>query len=257
MNMSKALELDRVTVKYGEQTVLKDVSFQLDSGDFLGIIGPNGGGKTTLLKTVLGLIDNYEGTVLINGKPPNSNTHNVGYVPQHSKFDMKFPICVWDVVLMGRLGAMGYRPFYNRKDKKIARSALKNVDMLEYRDRQISKLSGGQLQRVLIARALTTEPRLLLLDEPTASVDEKMKGSVYSLLMELKKKGITIVLVSHDIGVISSYVEKVACLNKHFIYHGNDELSPDMIEAAYECPIDLIAHGLPHRVFEHQMPEDD
>ena len=252
-----ALNLNNVSVKYGEQTVLKEVSFQLDKGDFLGIIGPNGGGKTTLLKTILGLIDNYEGTVLVNGKTPASKDQKVGYVPQHSKFDMKFPIRVWDVVIMGRLGTMGYRPFYNREDKDIAKRSLESVDMLEYRDRQISKLSGGQLQRVLIARALATEPELLLLDEPTASVDEKMKDSIYSLLLELKKKGITIVLVSHDIGVISSYVEKVACLNKHLIYHGNGELSSDMIEAAYECPIDLIAHGLPHRVFEHRMPEDE
>ncbi len=255
--MAKALELDDVSVKYGEQNVLKDVSLQLDKGDFIGIIGPNGGGKTTLLKTILGLIDNYQGTVLVNGSPPGSHKHTVGYVPQHSKFDMKFPIRVWDVVLMGRLGTLGYRPFYTKKDKELAHSALESVDMLEYRDRQISKLSGGQLQRILIARALTTEPSLLLLDEPTASIDEKMKGSIYSLLLELKKKGITVVLVTHDIGVISSYVEKVGCLNKYLIYHGNGELSPDMLEAAYECPIDLIAHGLPHRVFEHKMPEDD
>ncbi len=255
--MSKALELKNVSVKYGEQTVLKDVSFHLDKGDFLGIIGPNGGGKTTLLKTILGLMDNYDGTVLVNGNPPGHKKTRVGYVPQHSEFDKKFPIRVWDVVLMGRLGTLGYRPFYTKKDKELAIDALESVNMLEYRSRQISKLSGGQLQRILIARALTTQPSLLLLDEPTASVDEKMKESIYSLLSQLKNRGITIVLVSHDIGVISSYVEKVACLNKHFIYHGTGELSPDMIEAAYECPIDLIAHGLPHRVFEHKMHEEE
>ncbi len=255
--MSRALELERLTVRYGEQIVLKDVSFHLDRGDFLGVIGPNGGGKTTLLKAILGLVDKYHGKVLVNGKPPGHRDNRVGYVPQHSEFDKKFPIRVRDVVLMGRLGNLGFRPFYTKNDRELALDALKSVDMLEYRDRQISKLSGGQLQRVLIARALTTDPRLLLLDEPTASVDEKMKTNIYSLLSDLKDRGITIVLVSHDIGVISSYVEKVACLNKHFIYHGTGDLSPDMIEAAYQCPIDLIAHGLPHRVFEHRMHREE
>ncbi len=255
--MTKALEIRDVTVKYDKTTVLKDVNLELEKGDFLGIIGPNGGGKTTLLKTILGLITPDEGEVLLFGEPPGSEARVMGYIPQHTRFDMKFPIKVFDVVLMGRLGKLGFSPFYSREDKKIARDVLKDVDMWEYRKRHISKLSGGQLQRVLLARALATKPDFLLLDEPTASVDEKMKGSIYSLLNELKERGITIILVSHDIGVISSHVKKVACLNKYLIYHGDGELSSDMIEAAYECPIDLIAHGLPHRVYEHRMPEDE
>ncbi|MFO8109553.1 MAG: metal ABC transporter ATP-binding protein [Thermoplasmata archaeon] len=254
--MSKALQIKDVTVKYGKTTVLKDVNLELEKGDFLGIIGPNGGGKTTLLKTILGLISPDEGSVRLYGKPPKSAKHMLGYIPQHTRFDMKFPIRVFDVVLMGRLGDLGLNPFYSHEDKKIARDVLKDVDMWEYRKRHISKLSGGQLQRVLLARALATKPDFLLLDEPTASVDEKIKGSLYSLLTDLKERGITIILVSHDIGVISAHVEKVACLNKYLIYHGNGELSSEMIEAAYECPIDLIAHGLPHRVYEHHMPEE-
>ncbi len=255
--MSKALELKDVTVKFDDTTVLDDVNLELKKGDFLGIVGPNGGGKTTLLKVILGLIEPDKGHVRLFGKPPKKRKHILGYIPQHSNFDMKFPIRVWDVVLMGRLGKLGINPFYSSRDKNIARKALEDVDMWEYRRRHISELSGGQLQRVLLARALTTNPDFLLLDEPTASLDEKVKGNIYHLLSELKEKGITIILVTHDIGVISSYVEKVACLNRHLIYHGTGELSADMIESAYECPIDLIAHGLPHRVYEHQMPRED
>ncbi|MEF8836174.1 MAG: ATP-binding cassette domain-containing protein, partial [Candidatus Thermoplasmatota archaeon] len=135
---------------------------------------------------------------------------------------------------------------------------LKMVDMQEYKDRQISELSGGQQQRVLIARALATEPKILLLDEPTASIDEKIQTSIYELLRNLnEKKNMTIILVSHDIGVISSYVNKVACLNKYLIYHDSDELTSEMIEASYECPVDLVAHGHPHRVFENKMPSEE
>lgn len=255
---AKAIELEEVSVSLGETQVLKDVSVSLDEGEFLGIIGPNGGGKTTLLKVLLGLLTPDEGKVRIFGKKPKNASGLLGYVPQYSNFDPSFPIRVWDVILMGRVGKLGWKPFYTKKDKKMAHRALKIVEMEDKKDDNISNLSGGQQQRVLIARALTTGPKILLLDEPTASIDEKMKSSIYVLLKRLNQKADkTIILVSHDIGVISSYVQKVACLNKYFIYHGSDELTPEMIEASYECPVDLVAHGHPHRVFEHQMPEEE
>lgn len=253
-----AIEMEDVSVRLGNKTVLKDVSVSLDEGTFLGIIGPNGGGKTTFLKVLLGLITPEEGEVRIYEKPPSKISYEVGYVPQYSKFDAQFPISVWDVVLMGRVGELGWKPFYSRKDKKIAKRCLKLVNMEDYSNRQISELSGGQQQRVLIARALATEPDILLLDEPTASVDEKIQTSIYELLKKLNEnRNMTIILVSHDIGVISSYVNEVACLNKYFIYHGSDELTSEMVEATYECPVDLVAHGHPHRVFEHQMPSEE
>jgi len=256
--MQKAIEVNDVGVKYGRQTVLKDVSFELEKGNFLGIIGPNGGGKTTLLKVLLGLVKPDNGTVKIFGKTVNKSGDIVGYVPQRMNFDIQFPISVWEVVLMGRVGSLGLKPFFSKKDKKIASHSLELVDMLEYKDRQFSKLSGGQQQRVLIARALADRPKILLLDEPTASVDEQIRTNIYELLEELnREEGITIVLVSHDIGVISSHVEKVACLNKYLIYHGDDELTPEMLEESYGCPVDLIAHGHPHRVYEHRMPSED
>ncbi len=253
-----ALSLRDVSVSLGSTQVLKDVDLSLEKGDFLGIIGPNGGGKTTLLKVILDLLEPERGEVKVLGGSPSKNRKKVGYVPQYTNFDAQFPIDVWNVVLMGRLEKPGWKLFYSKRDKNIAERALRSVNMYEYRDRQISNLSSGQQQRVLIARALATEPELLLLDEPTASVDEKIKTSVYDLLEKLnKEKNLTIVLVSHDIGVLSSHVKKVGCLNTRFIYHGTDELTMDMMEEAYECPVDIIAHGHPHRVFENRMSSEE
>jgi len=250
-----ALDVRDVSVAYGNNYVLKDVSLSVDEGEFLGIIGPNGGGKTTLLKVILGIQKPTSGTVRIFGLPPSGAYNLIGYVPQHNIFDGRFPISVWDVVLMGRLGKLGYKPFFTKKDKAIALEALAQVEMEDFRDRQISHLSGGQQQRVFIARALAMRPRLILLDEPTASVDKKMETGIYDLLKELNNEA-TIVLVTHDVGVLSTYVRKIGCLNKFFIYHDNKELTGEMLEAAYECPVELIAHGIPHRVFPNDMPEE-
>jgi len=180
----------------------------------------------------------------------------IGYVPQYATFDRKFPIDVFNVVLMGRLGKLGFKPFYSNKDKRLAEEALKMVDILEYKNTMISALSGGQIQRVFIARALASKPKLLLLDEPTASVDKKNQENIFELLRRINNK-ITIILVSHDVGFISSYVKKIACLNRFLIYHNDKDLTPGMLEAAYECPIDMVAHGMPHRVLAHHKHPDD
>ncbi len=252
------IELDNVSINFGASEVLKNVSVTIGRGEFLGIIGPNGGGKTTLLKVLLGLLEPDDGKVRVLGKPPSKISDQIGYVPQYTNFDSKFPINIWDVVLMGRVGKLGWKPFFSSRDKEVALETLEKVEMAKFKDKQISELSGGQQQRVLIARALTTEPQLLLLDEPTASVDEKMRQNIYQLIRQLNEdEHITIILVSHDIGIISSYVNKIACLNKYFIYHDSKELTPEMLEASYKCPVDIIAHGHPHRVFEHKMPRED
>jgi zinc transport system ATP-binding protein len=149
---------------------------------------------------------------------------------------------------MGRLGKRGLFQTYNAKDNEIVANALRNVDMLHLRDRTIGDLSGGQRQRVYIARALATEPQILLLDEPTASVDPQVRSNIYELLQKLNQS-ITILMISHDMGVISSYVKTVGCLNRRLFYHNDKEIRPEMLQAAYQCPIDLIAHGVPHRVF--------
>jgi zinc transport system ATP-binding protein len=177
----------------------------------------------------------------------------MGYVPQYARFDSSFPIDVLDTVRMGRLGVR--RRERAQESREAALVALERVDLSDAAAEQIGRLSGGQLQRVLIARALASEPRILLLDEPTASVDTRMGRSVYELLERLSEQ-ITIVLVSHDIGVISRYVKTIACLNVRLHYHHSREMTPQMVEAAYGCPVDLVAHGHPHRVLPSHEPGD-
>jgi len=250
----EVIRLEDVWVKYGDLTVLEEINLSVQNLDFLGIIGPNGGGKTTLLKVILGLIKPARGKVKVLGASPEKSRRFVGYVPQITQFDREFPVAVLDVVLMGRLGRKGFLGKYTDEDKKVAYEALESVEMLEFKDRQVGKLSGGQLQRVLLARALAADPKILLLDEPTASVDEPTKTELYELLKNLNRK-ITIILVSHDIGVISSHVDKIACLNKRLFYHGSKEIERETIEKTYQCPIDLIAHGVPHRVLRKHKKE--
>jgi len=243
----EVIRLEDVWVKYGDLTILEEINLSVQNLDFLGIIGPNGGGKTTLLKVILGLIKPTRGKVTVLGNSPEKSRRFIGYVPQITQFDREFPVTVLDVVLMGRLGRKGLLGKFDEEDRKVAYKALESVEMLEFKDKQVGKLSGGQLQRVLLARALASDPRILLLDEPTASIDEPTKTELYGLLKNLNQK-ITIILVSHDIGVISSYVDKIACLNKRLFYHGSKEMDKTTIEKTYQCPVDLIAHGIPHRV---------
>ncbi len=234
-----------VSYRYREAAVLESVDLLLNEGDFLGIIGPNAGGKTTLLKIILGLLEPDRGSVEVFGRSPREARGTIGYVPQYARFDSSFPIDVLDMVRMGRLGRD--RREGARKAREAALAALEHVDLVDQASEQIGRLSGGQLQRVLIARALASEPRILLLDEPTASVDTRIGQSVYGLLERLSET-LTVVLVSHDIGVISRYVKTIACLNVRLHYHHSRELTPGMVEAAYGCPVDLVAHGHPHRV---------
>jgi zinc transport system ATP-binding protein len=244
----EVVRLEDVWVRYDGVAVLEGVNLAIEQNDFLGIIGPNGGGKTTLLKVVLGLVKPSRGRVSVMGSAPEASRNDIGYISQHSLFDRDFPISVWDVVLMGRLGRTGLLRRYGKEDKSKAESALHTVGMLDHRERQIGKLSGGEQQRVFIARALVTEPRLLLLDEPTASVDPAMQTEFYELLEDLKER-MAIVLVSHDISAVSVYVGKIACLNRELFYHGSKEIAPEILEATYKCPVQMIAHGtVPHRV---------
>ncbi|MCD6162811.1 MAG: ABC transporter ATP-binding protein [candidate division Zixibacteria bacterium] len=249
MENTPVVEFQHLYVSYDNYVVLEDINFQVEKLDFLGIIGPNGGGKTTLLKVIVGLIKPQKGKVLVNGKSPSKTRSSFGYVPQFAHFDRDYPINVWDVVLMGRLNKSGIFKRYSSTDKEKAAYALQQVGMYEQRRRQIGRLSGGQIQRVLIARALATQPIVLLLDEPTASIDIETADNFYELLYNLNKK-LSIILVSHDIGAVSSHVKSIACLNRKLYHHGSKELSPEAIESTYGCPVDLIAHGAPHRVLK-------
>jgi len=253
MNNNVVISLKNISVNYGKNTVLKDINFQVKEKDFIGIIGPNGGGKTTLLKTLLGLIKPQKGEISILDLPVNRGRKYIGYVPQALEFDRTFPILVEDVVRMGRLSTKHIFKPYNHHDEEIVNHCLTQVGMTKLRSRSIGELSGGERQRVYIARALATKPQILLLDEPTANVDSKIQNNIYELLKELNDY-ITILLISHDLAAISSYVKTIACLNRNLYYHEDKLLTAEMIQATYQCPIDLIAHGIPHRVFPPHNP---
>ncbi len=245
-----------LSVDYGRVRVLDNISLTVDKGEFLGIIGPNGGGKSTLLKAVLGLIPVSVGDISLFGESPLRGRRFTGYVPQQSEFDRQFPISVEEVALTGRLKGR-FVPFhrYSVEDRDFAAELLREVGILNLRDRQIGRLSGGEFQKMLIARALASSPRLLILDEPTASVDVSSRTQIYELLKELNQK-MTIILVTHDLTAISSHVRSMACLNVKMHYHGEPELNETVIGEMYGCPVDLIAHGVPHRMLREHDDEE-
>jgi zinc transport system ATP-binding protein len=249
-----AIEVEKVSFSYEKTEVLKDVNFRLKQGEFLGIIGPNGGGKTTLVKLLLGLLRPDRGRIRILGEEPHAASRRVGYVPQSMDLSRSFPISVKEVALMGRLSRDRIGKRYSREDEDKVRQVLEKVGMWEYRHKLIGKLSGGQKQRVFIARALATDPEVLFLDEPTASIDPEFQVNLYDILQDLNK-AVTIVVITHDIGVVSSYMKSIACVNKHFIFHEGSQITQEMIDMAYQCPVDLVAHGMPHRVLHSHGEE--
>ena len=254
------IEIKNLNFSYNSQPVLRDVDLSVSRGDFVAMIGPNGGGKTTLLKLMLGLLKADSGAVRIFDKPPQAVSHRIGYVPQDVHINKNFPISALDVVLMGKLKPGRGWSRYSQQDRLAAINALDQVDMKKFCDHRIGELSGGQKQRVFVARALVTDPELLFLDEPTASIDTKGQNEFYALLKELNKT-ITIIVVSHDLMVISGSIKSVICVNQSLHYHGHAELTSEMIEMMYDCtvdetcPVELIAHGLPHRVLHKHEHE--
>ena len=253
--VDEIISVQHVWARYEHEPVLEDINMSVKRGDFVGLVGPNGGGKTTLIKVLLGLLAPSQGVVRVMGRSPKEGRRFVGYVPQAVEFDEKFPINVWDVARMGRLSRRHLLRPFAKEDDEIVSEALRNVDMLELRHRPMGELSGGQRQRVYVARALAASPQILFLDEPTASVDARMQSNIYELLKELNSR-VTILIITHDVGAVSSYVKTVGCLNCRLHYHGDRQITADMLEMAYHCPIDLIAHGVPHRVFaDHEHRE--
>ncbi|OPL09515.1 MAG: ABC transporter [delta proteobacterium ML8_F1] len=244
----KIIQVEHLSVSYGKVKALEDVSFDVEQGSFLSVIGPNGGGKTTLIKVLLGLIKPGEGTLKINSEKP------VGYVPQFNSFERRFPITVCRVVLMGSLS--GKSPLFHRyspEDKARSHELMALLGIEALHDRQISQLSGGQMQKVLLARALMTDPDILILDEPTSSIDAESRTEIYGILNRLKGEK-TIILISHDMGSVSSYIDAIACLNVTMEFHEDGKITEASLNHIYGCPVDLIAHGVPHRVFpEHPL----
>ncbi|MBN1332787.1 MAG: ABC transporter ATP-binding protein [Synergistales bacterium] len=238
---------DEVSFSYGHKKVLDQVAFRVPHGEFLAIIGPNGGGKTTLVKLALGLLKPDSGKVSILGDLPERSVHRIGYVPQDLSQAEKFPITVLDTVLMGRAGRSRRRSI-QKEDRYKALEAMEVMGVRDLEYSLVGSLSMGQRQRVMIARALTTDPEMLILDEPTASVDQDTQKSLYDNLLRLNREK-TIVVVSHDLFAVTSHATAVACVNRKVCYHSEGEIKPEMLELAYgACPVELIAHGLPHRV---------
>lgn len=247
MRKNNIIELHNIFVGYKDLIVLEDISINIPRGSFLAVVGPNGGGKTTLIKTILGLIKPGSGTVNVFGKPAycqGGNRKKIGYVPQVLSIDANFPIHAKDVVLMGRYGRIGLLKNPALKDKKIAKETMDKIGILELADKPIGRLSGGQRQRVFLARALANEPEILFLDEPTTGIDVPSTEGLYELLHKLHNEGITIIIVSHDIGVVASYVDTIACLNKRLIAHGRPEevINPENLEKMYGCDAMLLFH---------------
>ncbi len=249
------IQVNHLSFSYNGSPVLSDVSLTVMEKEFVAFIGPNGGGKTTLIKLLLGLLKPDQGTIKIMGQSPAKIAHRFGYVPQDVSFNKSFPISVMDVVLMGRL------PFHrwtrlSRNDRIAAQKALESLEMLEFQNRKINDLSGGQRERVFIARALATDPDILFLDEPTANIDSQGRTDLYALLKELNKTK-TIFVVSHDTMVLSSYITSVACVNKDVHYHNDAEITKEMLDMGYHCPVELIAHGIPHRILKTHEGNND
>jgi len=252
---SPVLDMRNVWLSLRRMPVLEDVSLQLAQGDFLAIIGPNGGGKTVLLNVILGLLTPDRGQVRVFGMSPKRARGRIAYVPQYPRFDPTFPIRVLDVVLLGRLKAGLVGRGFGAEDCRRAHAALAEMGMADAAEKQIGRLSGGQLQRVLIARALAVDAGFLILDEPTASLDPQIAGNLYERLKSSSSE-MTVIVVSHDIGVISHHVKTVACMNRRLHYHQSKEITEEMVEATYGCPVDFMVHRHTHRVLEDHHEDD-
>lgn len=250
-NQADVIRLSHVWFSYGNDLALKDVSLTIREGDFVGVIGPNGGGKTTLLRVILGVLEPARGSVELLGSAPRKTRMHAGYVPQETSSNVVFPISVFDVVLMGKMGKRGLFHSYIKEDREQAKAALEELRIYPLRDKNIGELSGGQRQKVLLARALVAGPRILFLDEPTASIDTQGQDEIYEHLRSLNAAGTTVLLVTHNVGAVSAYIKSIACVNRELFFHPDGVLDETTITRAYGCPVDIVAHGLPHRVY-HQ-----
>lgn len=247
--MSAAIEFEGVSFSYRDAPVVRDASFRIEPHETVCLVGPNGGGKSTVLKLALGLLEPNGGRVRVLGTSPRSAQTRVGYMPQHIRFDPAFPVSVEAVVLAGRI--RGNRPgFYSRQDRAIARECLEELELGQLRKAPFSELSGGQQQRVLIARALATRPEILLLDEPTAMVDAHLETRLLEKIRSLHRR-ITLVLVSHDVGFVAALVERVLCVNREVSEHPAESLSAGTIAELYGHDVQAVRHdhgkgGHPH-----------
>jgi zinc transport system ATP-binding protein len=239
-NPGAAIDIDDLWFRYGEREILRRVQLTIQENDSICIVGPNGGGKTTLMKLIIGLLKPQKGEVRIFGKKVENGRRLIGYVPQYADYDKQFPIAVRDVVSMGRLGGTASGRF-NRTDRELAMAALSEVGLVEHADSSFASLSGGQRQRVLIARALATGGKILILDEPTANIDRESESHFFELLEELNQR-MTILMVTHDVGFASKIFKRIACVNREVVIHPTSELTGQLIKDMYGGDLHMIRH---------------
>lgn len=241
--MSGLIEIESLSFAYYVDYVLEDINLEIQSGDFIGMIGPNGGGKTTLLRLILGILTPTRGSIRIMGKSPKQTQDLIAYVPQYADMDHQFPIKVREVVAMGLIHKYSFLPWFAGRQWEAVNNALQKVSLLDLADKRFGDLSGGQRQRCLIARAIVSKPRIILLDEPTASVDFTVESDIFEFFRSLNQEGITIILVSHDVGFISSYVNRVVCVNRRIQCHNIDEVGyeSDLVNI-YSSKVTQIRH---------------
>ena len=246
---TRLISLRNVGVVYDGCTALESVNLDIYADDFLGIIGPNGGGKSSLVKAIMGTIP-YSGTIEIDDSLRRRNHYKIGYMPQVSEFDMRFPISLEEVVLSGLQSEKGFLGRYTSNDKARARELLATMGISELASRPIGEVSGGQMQRALLCRAIISELRLLILDEPTNFVDNRFEYEFYNMVKQLSER-MAIVIVSHDLGTITSVVRSIICVNRTAHRHDSNILTAEQLEN-YNCPIQILSHGhIPHTVLEH------
>ncbi len=251
--MNKLINIDNIVAGYDNKIVLHDVSLDIWENDFLGIIGPNGGGKTTLLKIILGLLKPKSGSVRYFDGEKEVSSLKIGYLPQMNKIDKKFPISVREVILSGLMAEKPRFRDFTAEQKQRAEEVIAQMGLQELAKRAIGDLSGGQLQRVLLGRSMVSRPKVLILDEPNSYVDKRFESHFYNLLEEISKES-SIILVSHDIGTVLSMVKNIACVNETLHYHSGADISAEWLENKYACPIELVGHGdLPHRVLKNHI----
>ncbi len=248
MNKDKIVDIKDISAGYNGETIIEDVSLEIFGNDFIGVIGPNGAGKTTLIKTILRLITPYKGEINYFFKAHKSEAP-IGYLPQVNTIDHRFPITVRDVIMSGVLSRKKLIKRFTKEEKQKADILIKQMMIENIASKPIGELSGGQMQRVFLCRAIISDPELLILDEPNTYVDNKFESELYEILKTLNKE-MAIIVVSHDIGTISSFVKTIACVNKKVHYHKSNIISQEQLDL-YKCPIQLITHGrVPHTVLE-------
>jgi zinc transport system ATP-binding protein len=245
--MASLIDIRSLSAGYGTKTVLRGVDFSIVENDFIGVIGPNGGGKTTLLKIILGLLKPFSGEIIFNEDLLKRN--KIGYLPQMSAGDISFPVTVTDVVLSGLMINKSSLARITTADRKKAESIMAELGLSDIKKSTLNELSGGQLQRVFLGRAIIGSPALLLLDEPDNFVDANFENDFYQKLHDLNDR-MAILMVSHDVGTISSHVKSFACVNRKLHYHPSPEITNEQL-SSYDCPIQLVTHGrIPHTVLE-------